>query len=86
MSKESKVLRNQVKVHFTVHVGKLFVTGGDRERGDFYLSSNPQRERAHHFKDEKVAKEFAKELNGTVKKHTTHELMTELIEEVTINE
>lgn len=86
MSKESKVLNNRVKVHYTVYVGKLFVTGGDRKRGAFYLSSNPERERAHKFYDEKDAKEFAKELNGTVMKHTIHELTTELIEEVTINE
>lgn len=86
MSKDSKVLNNRVKVHYTVYVGKLFVTGGDRKRGDFYLSSNPERERAHKFYDETDAKEFAKELKGTVMKHTIHELTTELIEEVTINE
>ncbi|TYS67032.1 hypothetical protein FZC76_16010 [Sutcliffiella horikoshii] len=86
MGKETKVLINRVKVYYSVHVGKFFLTGGDRKRGDFFLSSNPERERAHKFYDEKDAKEFAKELKGTIIKHTIHELTTELIEEVTINE
>lgn len=86
MGKESKVLINRVKVHFTVHVGKLFVTGGNKENGSFFLSSNPEREMAQKFYDEKDAKVYATELKGTVMKHTVHDLTTEIIEEVEINE
>ncbi|MCM3618723.1 hypothetical protein M3936_14120 [Sutcliffiella horikoshii] len=85
MGKESKVLKNKTNIHFTVQVGKLAVTGGDRTRGAFFLSSNPN-ERAHRFNLENDARYYADQLKGTVLKHTIHEIQTEEIEEVTINE
>lgn len=85
MEKESKLLKNETSIHITVQVGKLAVTGGDRERGAFFLSSKPNGS-AHRFYQEKEARYYADQLKGTVLKHTVHEIQTEEIEEVTINE
>ncbi|WP_339147666.1 hypothetical protein [Sutcliffiella sp. BMC8] len=85
MGKEAKVLKNKTSIHFTVQVGKLVVTGGDRQRGAFFLSSKSN-EVAHRFYQENDARYYAEQLKGTVLKHTVHEIQTEEIEEVTINE
>ncbi|WP_342515435.1 hypothetical protein [Sutcliffiella sp. FSL R7-0096] len=78
-----KILKNEIKTYFTVVVGQLVVTGGDKGRGSFFLSSNPD-ESGHRFYQEEDANFYANQLNGTVLKHTVHEVKTELIEEVTI--
>ena len=84
MSKESKVLKNETDIYYTVLVGNRVVTkaeniGTNSELITFYSSN------ARMFRTLEGAKQVAKGFNGKVYKHTTHIIKTEEIEEVEID-
>lgn len=85
MEKESKVLKNETSTFYTVQVGNRVVTkvegfGTNNELITFYGRN------ATKFVKEDFATKVASSLNGKVFKHTVHDIQTEEIEEVIINE